>query len=120
MRKFILATGEVYHVFNRGVEKRPTFTDKREYQRAMMTLDFYRFDHPKMGLAKALQLDMESRQVFFAKLKKEGKKLVELICYCLMPNHFHLLLKQKTDGGITQYLKNFANSYSRYFNTKHK
>ena len=42
-RKFIFANDEIYHVFNRGVEKRPTFTDKREFGRGIKTLDFYRF-----------------------------------------------------------------------------
>ena len=47
-------------------------------------------------------------------------KLVEVLCFCLMPNHFHLLLKQNVDGGISKYLSNFQNSYTRFFNTVHK
>lgn len=55
------------------------------------------------------------------KIKKIEKQidLVEFFSYCLMPNHFHFLLKQSTEGGITHFLRKFANSYTRYFNTKH-
>lgn len=119
MRSVVFANNEVYHVYNRAVEKRPVFTDKREYQRSILALDYYRFQKPAYSLAKALQLEKDQRIDFLSKLKKEGKKLAEIVSYCLMPNHFHLLLKQKETGGISKYINNFANSYTRYFNVKH-
>lgn len=73
-----------------------------------------------MRLAKVLQLNREEREKFFVNLKTKGTKLVTLLCYCYMPNHFHFLLKQNEDGGITRFLSNFTNSYTKYFNTKHK
>ena len=53
-------------------------------------------------------------------LEKSRENLVDLISYCFMPNHFHLLVKQLMDGGIAKYLSNFANSYTRYFNTRNE
>lgn len=120
MRKTILANGEIYHVFNLGVEKRPTFTDKREYDRALMTLNFYRFEGVFAGLGDILKLDHEKRSFFLSQLKKHGKRLVDILGYCLMPNHFHLLIKQLMDEGISTFLSNFSNSYTKYFNTKNK
>lgn len=53
-------------------------------------------------------------------VNKANKKTVEMVAYCFMPNHFHLLLKQVTDGGISKYLRQSVNSYVKFFNTKHK
>lgn len=119
MRKTIFTNGEVYHVFNLGVEKRPTFTDKNEYDRALMTLDFYRHEGVSASLAQILKLDCEKRNFFLSQLTKRGKRLVDILGYCLMPNHFHLLIKQLVNEGISSFVGNFSNSYTRYFNTKH-
>lgn len=64
-RKTVFANDEVYHVFNRGIEKRPTFTNKKEFDRATLTLDYYRFKNPPLRLSKALQLSQVERQKFF-------------------------------------------------------
>lgn len=120
MRKTIFANDEIYHVFNRGIEQRPTFISKREYDRAILTLDFYRFQKPPLRLSKVLLLKSDERENFFLKLKKEAKILIEIITYCLMPNHFHFLLKQKVENGLAKFLSNFTNSYTRYFDSKHE
>lgn len=119
MRKTVFATGEIYHVYNLGVEKRPTFTDKREYDRALLTLDFYRHEGIFASLAQVLKLNLEKRDFFLTQLKNSKKNLVDILGYCLMPNHFHLLLRQVLDGGIPNFVGNFSNSYTRFFNTKH-
>lgn len=114
-----LVTGEFYHVFNRGINRQPTFTAKREYKRAQDTINFYRFLHPPLSLSKFLRLEDE-KQNDALKALKQNEKLIEIHLYCFMPNHFHLLLKQKKDGGIAKFLSNSLNSYTRYFNIRHK
>ncbi len=119
MRKVVLATGEIYHIVNRGIEKRQIFTDKREYQRALLAIDYYRFSDLSAGLAQVLNLEIEKRNFFLSQVRKHNK-LIDLLAYCLMPNHFHLLIKQLEEGGIKEFVSNFSNSYVRYFNTKNK
>lgn len=114
-----LVTNEVYHVYNRGNNRQTTFLNKRDYQRALETIKFYRFSNPPVSLSKLLEIDRDTRADILKALDKENK-LVQIICYCLMPNHFHFLLKQLVDNGIAKFLSNFQNSYTRYFNVKHE
>lgn len=118
-RLYPLVTNEIYHVFNRGIDHRPTFTDVREYKRALITLRFYQFPSPPIKLSQFLILSREKQKDFWQKLKQQAK-LIEFLSYSLMPNHFHFLLRQKKDKGISQFMSNFQNSYTRYFNTRHK
>ena len=108
------ASGSYYHIYNRGVEKRKIFLDKRDYGRFLETLNFYRM-HP-------LPMKLSDFRRGVIRLKKIDKQieLVRIYVYCLMPNHFHLLIQQIEEGGITKYLRDLTNSYTRYFNTKYE
>jgi putative transposase len=117
-RKTIFADGEIYHVYNRGIEGAPVFTTTKEYKRAIITLFYYSFSKPSLRLSEALKLADSLRQEFFDKLK-ELQRRVEIISYCLMPNHFHFLLKQLEKGGVQKFVGDFTNSYTRYFNLRH-
>lgn len=118
-RKIPLVNGEIYHVFNRGMDRKPTFTTKKEFQRAQQTLSFYKFFKLPLSLSKFLRLE-DKKQHKVLDLLIQNKNLVEIFCYCLMPNHFHFLLRQERDQGISKFLSNFQNSYTRYFNVTHK
>lgn len=119
-RKIVLVNDEIYHVFNRGVEKRPTFTDKRELQRVIDAIRFYRFAELPFKLSKFFNISHNERIKILEKIERENSKLVEILSFCLMPNHFHLLLKQIQDNGITNFMSKVSNSYAKYFNTKHE
>ena len=114
-----LVTSEFYHVYNRGIDSRPTFTDKKELLRAEESIKFYRFSSPPMRLSYFLSLGVDRRDQLYKELTKTSL-LIEIISYCLMPNHFHFLLRQENDKGIAKFMSNFQNSYTRYFNTKNQ
>lgn len=109
----VFGNGEFYHVVNRGVEKRITFLDKRDYQRFLETIEYYRFKNPPT------RFSFRNRPNILKK-NSGNEILIEIICFCLMPNHFHLLLKQVTENGISIFLSKLTNSYTKYFNTRHK
>lgn len=119
-RKDILAQGYIYHVFNRSVERRPIFTNEYEYRRMRDLLWYYRFASIPMRYSQLLSLPEQTRKDMRRSLEKEGEFEVELYAFALMPNHFHLLVKQLTTKGIPVFLSNISNSFAKYFNVRHK
>lgn len=109
----IFANNEFYHVFNRGVEKRTTFTNRRDYNRFIETMNYYRAKNPPA------RFSYKDRPAII-KGNTVSPPIVEIVCFCLMPNHFHMLLKQVANIGITTFLSKLTNSYTKYFNTKYK
>lgn len=111
-RIFPFTNGHFYHIYNRGSEKRSIFESRRDYQRFLKTVQYYQFLGPKPKFSHFSQ---------FQTFKPDSaKKIVDIVCYCLMPNHFHLLLKQSVDSGITEFVSKSSNSYTKYYNTKYK
>lgn len=119
-RSIPLVTGEFYHVFNRGVAYQPVFIGKKDYEQALLGLSYYRFRKTPFKLSRLKSLSSDEREKVFTELNKSKDNQVEIISYVLMPNHFHLLLKQIHDKGVSRFISNFANSYTKYLNTKNK
>jgi REP-associated tyrosine transposase len=97
----------------------PTYSRKRDYERFLLCLSYYRHNNLPCKLSRFLQLPKESQEELLAMVEKENNLCVSVIGYVLMPNHFHLLLKQNTDTGISTFMKHLLNSYTRFFNTKY-
>ncbi|MBI4037723.1 transposase [Candidatus Curtissbacteria bacterium] len=100
-----------YHVFNRGVEKRKIFLDEKDYKIFIYYLFIYLYPLERV-LTKYPRLPIRLHN-------KNLSKEAALVSYCLMPNHFHLLLKQTTKSGISKFLKQITNAYTEYFNKKY-
>ena len=117
-RRTPLVNEEHYHIFNRGVARQPTFLNKNDYKQALLTLSYYRFTSPLVRLSRFKELSQEERNRIALNMQKK-KKFAEIISFVFMPNHFHLLLKQTVNNGISHFLSKFTNSYTKYFNTKY-
>lgn len=118
-RKTLIVNNEIYHVFNRSVAQQPIFISKYDYKRALDLIDFYRFENTNLRFSFYNRMKYQQKSDFIYSLYST-QKLVEIYSFCLMPNHFHFLLKQLTEGGITKFLRIFQNSYAKYINTKTK
>ncbi|MGE4357239.1 MAG: transposase [Candidatus Omnitrophota bacterium] len=117
MKQDALAVGEVYHVLNRSIAGFQVFNDESEYKRMRELFTYYQQEKPPLRFSRYLNSNRSNSE----KDNRGGdNKLVEIIAYCIMPTHFHLILQQKKEGGISIYMSNILNSYTRYFNTKHK
>lgn len=103
--------GEFYHLYTRGVDKQNTFSDSRDYSHFIKALFYYLIRNPKPKFSiyqrtKVFPID-------------SSKIIAEIICYCLMPNHFHLLVRQIQDGGISELMRKLLLSTTKYRNTKY-
>ncbi|MBI2507134.1 MAG: transposase [Candidatus Niyogibacteria bacterium] len=113
MRLVPFIEGEYYHVFNRGVDKKIIFTDDSDRLRFILSL--YGLNDDSGRPMRFDRLPDKS----LALVSRDGDVLVEIVAWCLMPTHFHLLLKEAQKGGISTFLHRLQTSYALYFNTKY-
>lgn len=85
-----------------------------------MCLSYYRYNNLPFRLSKFLQISKEEREQTLANLESKNALAVGLVAFCLMPNHIHLLVKQIVDEGISKYMRQISDSFTRYFNTKYQ
>jgi putative transposase len=105
--------GEWYNCYNQSIEKRIAFEDSRDYNRFLELLYLANDEFP-------LRRDDIGKRKFEEVVKiLRGKKLVVIGAFCLMPNHFHLVLKEVIEGGITTFMRKIGTAYTLYFNSRH-
>ena len=102
--------GGYYHIYNRGVDKRDIYLSEADYQYFLLGLDYYRDSQAKQPLSQT-----DTRRIDPLRLIKQP--VVEVLCYYLLPNHYHLLVREDSTHGVGTYLSKIQNSYTQYFNT---
>ncbi|MEK7471049.1 MAG: transposase [Patescibacteria group bacterium] len=116
-RKISFAIGEQYHIYSRGVEKRKIFMNTKDYDRFIALL-YIMNQNDQFIIGNFLQNKSKTLKDVFK--EKREKTLVSILGYCLMPNHFHLILYEHTEGGISKFMGKLLTAYSMYFNTKYE
>lgn len=114
----LLATSEIYHVFNRSVGHEEIFTTQRNLNRIMEITDYYRF--PQTLRFSQFQLLSHENQKNYTMKMESQPQLIELFTFAFMSNHYHFLVQQLQDRGITSFIGNLQNSFAKYFNLKSK
>ncbi|MDO8522820.1 MAG: transposase [bacterium] len=114
MRKIQFVNGEFYHIYNRGVDKRNIFNNSYDIQRFLQSMNEFNTINPIGSLYESSFLSPE------IKSKRKRKKLVNFIAYCLNPNHYHFILEQLTNNGISQFMHRLGGGYSWQFNKKYQ
>jgi len=133
-RKEQFVNGEIYHIIVKGIDENVIFKDIDDHYRGIFSI--YEFNNAK-------QVEIRERRKTRARLKKQIKKvakefqkikaqidtgptsvdsrdkLVEVLAFCLMPNHLHLLIRQIKDGGIIKFMVKLGTGYGGYFNRKY-
>lgn len=123
MNKCEISVGEYYHIYNRGIDKKNIFNNESDFARFLLSIlclqspltinnigrltsEFVQ--HPMLN-----KLDIDIDEII-------SNRMVELVGFSLMPNHFHLILKEEKEGGISKYMQRVQNSYTKYSNIKNK
>lgn len=104
--------GGYYHLYNRGVNKRSIFKDQKDYSTFISYLQFY--------LSPTPDLQGDSLKVSPSRQPNNYHGEIELLAYCLMPNHFHLMVKQNSEYGINHFMRSLCTKYVRHFNTRYQ
>lgn len=110
---------EIYHVLSRGVDKRKIFMDDKDYLRFIHDLFEFNNQLPVSNIlyrfGKNKNMDIVSPYI-----KKPRELLVDISAFCLMPNHYHLLLEPRAENGISLFMKKLNIGYAKYFNKKYE
>lgn len=110
-RKFSFAVGEYYHLYNRGTDKRDIFLNDSDLLR--FTFLLYACNSSKRIDVRELKEGNEGLP--FGKIER-GDTIVDIGSWCLIPNHFHISIREKVDGGVTKFMLKLTTAYSMYFN----
>jgi len=115
MRKQPIITGEYYHIYNRGVDKRDIFKSKNDLDRFMESM----FEFNQNEIIGSIRDARKNKTVPKALARVTREPLVAFVVCCLNPNHFHFVLKQLVDGGIAKFMQKLQAGYTYYFNVKY-
>jgi putative transposase len=120
IRKDNLVSGEIYHIYNRGVDKRDIFMNDEDRLRFIHDLFEFNNNNSVFNLGVHLKTN-KTKEVGLPYIKRRPRKImVEILAYCMMDNHFHMIVRQKTENGITEFMRKLGTGYTNYFNKKYE
>lgn len=118
-KKYKFIKGQIFHICNKSIANYGIFKDPKNAKRFIKGLNYYNDSKHKLNLALYLRSEVNKQEKINLLLPKE-KRIVKIISYCVMPDHYHLLLKVLTDKTTPKYIGDVENSFTRFFNTKFK
>ena len=115
MRNIRIVTGEHYHVFNRGVDKRDIFVDADDLNRLFQSMLEFNTVEPIGSIYE----NSFRKKTLGNSVSKREERLVDFIAYCLNQNHYHFILRQIRDNGVEKFMHRLGLGYTKFFNNKH-
>lgn len=112
MEKVEFVNGCFYHVYNRGVDKRVVYMDKQDYYRMLFSL--YEFNNSIHARIRGQNVQGQT----LPSVTIKGGSFVDIVCFTLIPNHYHFILEQLADNGVPKFMQKLGTGYTMYFNEK--
>lgn len=113
MRKISFVTGEHYHIYNRGIDKRDIFSYQRDVSRFLKSMVAFNVLEPIGSIYE------DSFNQLGGSASKRNK-LIEFVAYCLNPSHYHFVVRQIAEKGIEKFMHRLGTGYTMHFNEKEK
>src|SRR3989338_9472238 len=126
MRRIPFAINSYYHICNRSNDEKAIFLEEKDYARFLFLILFYQAPLSFFNIGRQTPYFVRHRRhrMFNIHAQVQEKivatRRVGLSAFAIMPNHFHLLVQEKEEGGISRYLQRIQNGYAKYFNAKHR
>ncbi|OHA62168.1 MAG: hypothetical protein A2117_02155 [Candidatus Wildermuthbacteria bacterium GWA2_46_15] len=125
VRKIQFAKDHIYHIYNRGVEKRNIFRNDNDRWRFLQGLFLFNDVEASTNILWQVErakgkATFKTIQDFLKNDQKNRQPLVRIMADCLMPNHYHLLIKEINDGGISKFMHKLGTGYAQYLNKKYE
>ena len=118
-RKVLLVNGEYYHVLNRTIASEEVFNSNREFKRVVELLNYYRF-RQEISFSKFKILSHDDKSLYLRRIQIPQNLLIEVHAFAIMPDHYHLLIKQLNNDGIKIFISNFQNGFAKYYNARNE
>jgi putative transposase len=118
MKRPQLLNGEIYHVILRGANDSLVFINKEDYYRGVFSLFEFNDTQPVL-IRDRRRARLRAKRFGNKQFSANRKTMVEILAFCFMPNHIHLLLRQTINNGTTDFMRKLGTGYASYFNRKH-
>ena len=120
MRKELYTVGDFVHVYNRGNRKQQIVLDSKDQWRFLLMLRYFNDEYSSPNPLRDLLKSDSNRSFDWPASWPSHKPLVNIVCFTLMPNHYHLILEEIAEGDITKFMRKLGTGMTNYFNTKYK
>ena len=121
MKRYNIAPDEYLHIYNRGALKQPIFFNDRDRKRFLFLILFFQSSTELKNIDRMFKEFIQNPETYIQnQVDKLEDRYVELVAFCLMPNHFHLLIHELKEGGTAKYMQRVQNAYTKYINTKYQ
>ena len=122
MRKEKFIPNEYYHIYNRTIMNVPVFKDGQNAKRIKQSMLFANstISSKIFQFLRDNEKQSEIKFIEAMNMLTKGEKLVDILCYAIMPDHYHMLIKERVDGGIINFVRKCDISITKYINMRNK
>ncbi len=117
-RQHKLINGAIYHIYNKAFDRRKIFEDENLSMQFLNITRYYRSTNAKIRYSKFIKLSPDFQNNIYEKILLKNDFRISLLTYCIMPTHYHFVLRQNIDKGISTFISQIQNSYTRYYNLR--